>query len=293
MYMNQNDKESAKMRYELNLKLLEKIEKVQFISFKDGFLFKQIYENFLFRLKENYQRLIITLEESNSMSGYYEILRSNYELSMLILFVLHDKHLVADKITTYNYCKLRVCKKNIESIQGEENQKRIIKNFKEFGVDQESINKTLDTLTIHSQQELEEINKKLDDSRFKEIRKEIKKIDNKNKGEAKQYPKFYYYFCNNKIKSFRGLCKFLKKLDSYHSTYTMTSSIAHGEIYEFRDDPNLLISTTQESSLLCCEIIKNISEYYCTDLIKKVIENDIKEILGVNYNYLDIKYNQK
>lgn len=293
MYMNQNYKESAKMRYELNLKLLEKIEKAQFVSFKDDFIFEQIYENFLFRLKENYQRLITTLEENNSMSGYYEILRSNYELSMLILFVLHDKHLVADKITTYNYCKLRVCKQNLESIQGEENKKRIIKNFKEFGVDQESINKNIETLIVRSQQELEEINKKLNDSEFKEIREEIKKTDTRNQGDAKKYPKFYYYYCNNKIKSFRGLCKFLKKLDSYHTTYTMTSSIAHGEIYEFRDDPSLLFSTTQESSLLCCEIIKNISEYYCTNLIKREIENDIKEILGVNYRYLDIKYNQK
>lgn len=292
MDINQNYKESAKMGYELNLKLLEKIKKVKFILDKDEFIFNQIYEFFLFRLKENYQRLKNILEES-TMSGYYEVLRSNYELSMLILFVLHDKHLVADKITTYNYCKLRVCKQNLEFNQGEENRKRIIENFKEFGVDQDSIDKDLDILIVHSQQELKKINKKLVNVDFKEIRKEIKKTDNKNQGESKKYPKFYYYFCNNKIKSFRGLCKFLKKLDSYYATYAMTSSIAHGEIYEFRNDPNLLCSTTQESNLLCCEIIKNISEYYCTNSKKTEIEKDIKEILGVNYKYLDKKYNQK
>lgn len=75
-------------------------------------IYKILDEFFIHHLIENFKVLQFLLK-NNKIYGCYEIIRGNFELTILILFILEDKELIEKKIGVYEYLRFVKFKKKL------------------------------------------------------------------------------------------------------------------------------------------------------------------------------------
>lgn len=97
-------------------KLIKTLNKVKSNIKYDLKNYEILEDFFISNLIENFKVLQFLLE-NNKNYGYYEIVRGNFEIAMLILFILEDKKTIEKKIAVYEYLRfLKLKNKLNESI---------------------------------------------------------------------------------------------------------------------------------------------------------------------------------
>lgn len=260
--------EETKNQYKKNIEMLEEIIN----SFLKNTHEQEMLKYFLQELIKRFKKIIKELNEADRI-GYYELIRSTYEFSLQILFILSNKELVLKKMICYDYTLNFYTKKNIEKLLKDNSFSEELKKY--FNDNENSSNLYLQSI----EKKLKEIDRILKNKNYSEIKKEFSTVNKKI-----HFVKFYNCFCNNEVKSLKDLAKYLNKLQSYETLYLITSAISHGENLLLRDDFNLIITTTHELNFIVCEIIRKLGLYYCNVINSYILENKIKSKLGKNYS---------
>lgn len=284
-------------------KMFDELKKDYIQHCNDKHNFELIDEYFLSELKGNFESLKLILkkvvEENGKMNGYFEVARGAFETSFLTLFVLNNKDLILNRLTMFEYIQQFTIKNRAEFLlDGAIQELKSQKNFYPYREVENSILEYNDFID----REIEKI-KNSSATRVKQAENEINKIiaDPEIKAEIDSkpkisYPKFYNYFSNyycekdkkdKSVKSFKDLCKLLKKETFYDTTYNITSAIAHGEMPQLKHDPSLVYSTTHENNILVCEIIKRLCLCFFDEHTQDIFEEKIETILGANYSKVE------
>lgn len=260
--------------YKENIEILEKI--IEIISLKDSSEIKILNEikmlnYFLKELVERFKKLTKELENDEKI-GYYELVRSTYEFSLIILFILYDKKLIYNKLVCYDYVLNYCAKENLRNLlKSEELLKELNEKFNN------DIFKVLDEQIIIIKS-IFEIENMLNNSNYSMVKQEFEKYCKEQK-----YPKFYHCYCNGKIKNIKSLAEYIDKFQSYETLYNVTSAISHGENLRLREDISLIRTGTFEFNFIVCEIVRKLGLYYCNIAESHNWEERIKSKLGKNY----------
>lgn len=257
-------KEKTIDEYKKNINLLE-------IFIENPKIKKINLDFFLIELNKRFKKLIKEIKDDEKI-GYYELIRSTYEFSLIILFILKDKKNIVNKILCYDYV---LNYEIIRQVENALNNNTLTQEMIEyFSGDISQVN----TIKKEYKKRVNYIKKQLEDKKYKKVVIEFKKSCNKTK-----FPKFYYCYCNEEIQSIGGLAKYLNKSQSYETLYSVTSAISHGENLFLREDFDLIITTTFEFNFIVCEIVRKLGLYYCNIIESHNLEEQIKYKLGKNY----------
>ena len=254
--------------YRENIEILEKI--IEIISLKDSAEIKML-NYFLKELVERFKKLTKELENDEKI-GYYELVRSTYEFSLIILFILYDKKLIYNKLVCYDYVLNYCARENLKNLlEDEELLKELNENFNN------DTSKVLNEQTL-IRKKIFEIENMLNNSNYSIVKQEFEKYCKEQK-----YPKFYHCYCDGEIKNIKSLAKYIDKLQSYETLYNVTSAISHGENLLLREDISLIRTGTFEFNFIVCEIVRKLGLYYCNIAESHNWEERIKSKLGKNY----------
>ena len=189
--------------------LLETIDKLRNDVKKDLKTYKLLDEYFISHLKENFKVLQLLLK-NDKINGYYEIVRSNFEISILLLFILENKDEILKKIAILEYLKISKVKNKIENATPKAIMELLKHKKINYPYNLEKIEKNFDELKNFKFQD-NEINEKISQS-FKAIEEKRKNL--KTFEESKEFqdeiikmnllkinhPTFYQYFTPKKLR---------------------------------------------------------------------------------------------
>lgn len=241
-------------------------------------ILSEINKEILEKLISNLKTINLLFKNSNK-NGSLELIRTSYELILILLFFFkeQDKVMAENKYLCYLYIKQKEKSRRIK-----ENKEKVIQE-KEFY--EKTFNEVVPVLDEAKEQEALSILEN-DCNNIKNINSKVKKEIELKKGE--KYIN-YYSFCfksDNKVpKNLKELADYLSVTD-YHSTlYPLYSAIIHGTILEFYDDDvfdGIFSNGLNIISILSAFMTKKISITLEKDTNKK-----IEEFLGKRQKNLE------
>lgn len=248
---------------------------------KSNNLLSEINKEILEKLISNLKTIKLLFKNSNK-NGSLELIRTSYELILILLFFFkeQDKVMAENKYLCYLYIKQKEKSRKIK-----ENKEKVIQE-KEFY--EKTFNEVVPVLDEAKVQEALNILEN-DCNNIKNINLEVKKEIELKEGE--KYIKYYSFFFkpDKKVltcpKNLKELADYLSVTD-YHSTlYPVYSAIIHGTILEFYDDDifnEIFRNGLNTISILSAFMTKKISITLGKDTNKK-----IEEFLGKRQKNLE------
>lgn len=267
-------------------KLLEIFEKLKRNITKNSKIYKILEEYFLINLEENF-RVLQLLLENNKNHGYYEIIRGNFEISILILFILDTKEEIEKKIAIFEYLRLLKVKGkledtffksiiellNIKKNRYPYNLKKIKDNFdeiKEFIFQDIEIMESIKICLKRRSEIVENLERYENSEEFQEDIIKMKVI-------KKKYPAFYYYFAPKEltISKKKYLIKEIIVEKKSVKSIKIEKNLIDTEI-EYNDKQLIIPKVTNMKQL--CEFLGKL-DYYETiyEVTSSIIHGEIPE----------------
>lgn len=241
----------------------------------------KINEEILEKLISNLKTIKLLFKNSNK-NGSLELIRTSYELILILLFFFKEQ----DEVMAENkyWCYLYI--KQMEKIQKiKENKKEVIKEKDFYEKTFNEVVPVLDEVKVQKALNILESNCNY----IKNINLEVKKeIELK---EGNKYINYYNFFFspNGKVFNYpttlKKLADYLSVTD-YHSTlYPVYSAIIHGTILEFYD--NDIFDETFSNGLNAISILSAFMTKKISITLKKDTDKKIKDFLGKRQKNLE------
>lgn len=212
------------------------------------------------------------LIENGSYKGVEELTRCYIETYFQVIFIMKKDSLISNKILAYEYF---VLKNRLEIPNLDKLAKAIKEHYEEYlkkSYDLQEIRNSLNE--IISTEGILKDKDKLNLAKYKLIRKEIKRLKQKDKAKN-----FYECFCENKIKNIRDLAVYIKYENYYILHYYLYSKKIHNI------DPFEKINI---------ELVKKTIVEITIDILKEYFENILKKTnsdYGINLLILKCYFN--